>query len=252
MSRNTIERFSNRVANYVKYRPSYPRQVLQLFKDKMDLTEASVIADIGSGPGISARLFLENGNTVYCVEPNDAMRAAAELLLRESAGFRSVNGDSKNTTLPDASVDFVIAAQAFHWFDPEPTKTEFRRIRKPGGFTALLWNLRQLDTTPFLREYEKFILGNANDYAAVRHENITAAEITAFFDQEYEHAIFDNVQIFDFEGLKGRLFSSSYMPPEDSERGRVIEEDLYRLFTKHAENGKIEIFYDTNIFYSKW
>ena len=249
---NTVERFSNRVENYIKYRPTYPPAVLELFKDKMGLTTASFVADIGSGPGISARQFLENGNTVYCVEPNDAMRSAAEELLRGYAGFRSVKGDSENTTLPDESIDFVTAAQAFHWFKPEPTKAEFRRILRRGGFVALIWNLRQLDSTPFLIEYEQFILAHANDYAAVRHDNITEAEIADFFDGSFQRARFDNIQVFDLDGLKGRLFSSSYMPSENTDNGRAVEKDLHDLFTKYAENGKIEIFYDTNVFFSKW
>jgi len=268
---DTVERFSNRVQNYVKYRPTYPREVLGLFKSKMGLTRESVVADIGSGPGISARRFLENGNTVYCVEPNDAMRAAAESLLGEYAGFRSVNGDSENTTLDDASVDFVTAAQAFHWFRPEPTKREFRRILKPGGYVVLMWNMRQLDSTPFLREYEQFIIDHSTDYQEVRHERIAgplrdspaaragqqekaeiAAEMINFFDSGFEHASFLNIQVFDFEGLKGRLFSSSYMPAEGSDEGDRVETDLRSLFDKHAQNGRIEILYDTNIFYSKW
>lgn len=249
---NTVERFSDRVDNYIKYRPTYPPEVVQLCKDKMGLTKASIVADIGAGPGISARPFLENGNTVICVEPNTAMRAAAEKLLAGYTGFRSVKGDSERTGLPDASVDLVTAAQAFHWFKPEPTKKEFQRILRPGGYIALIWNLRQLDTTPFLREYEQFILGHASDYAAVRHDNLTEEEIGEFFDGSFEHAIFPNVQVFDFDGLKGRLFSSSYIPAEGTEKGRLVEQDLLLLFTKHARDGKIEIFYDTNVFYSKW
>jgi SAM-dependent methyltransferase len=248
---DSVTRFSNRVENYIKYRPTYPCEVIELFKEKMGLACESVIADIGSGPGILSRNFLENDNTVYCVEPNEAMRTAAETLLKEFAGFRSVKGDSENTTLPDASVDIVTAAQAFHWFKPEPTKAEFRRIIRPGGWNALIWNMRQLDSTPFLREYEKFILDNANDYAAVRHDNITETEIGAFFDRGFEKAKFDNIQVFDLEGLKGRLFSSSYMPAENTERGQKAEKDLRELFTKHAEDGKIKVFYDTIVFYSQ-
>jgi SAM-dependent methyltransferase len=217
----------------------------------MGLTSGSVIADIGSGPGISARQFLENDNTVYCVEPNAAMRAAAEELLRDYSGFRSVNGDSENTTLPDASIDFVTAAQAFHWFRPEQTKTEFKRIIKPGGWVSLIWNLRHLEKSPFLREYEQFIKERATDYAAVRHENITETEIAVFFDTGYEKATFDNRQIFDFAGLKGRLFSSSYMPAEGTEPGDLVEKDLRALFDKYARTGKIEVSYDTNIFFSQ-
>jgi len=248
---DSVERFSNRVENYIKYRPAYPPAVLQLLKDKAGLTRESVVADIGAGPGISARQFLENENIVYCVEPNDAMRQSAENILQKYPGFRSVKGDSENTTLPDASVDLVTAAQAFHWFRPEPTKREFKRIIKPGGYVALIWNIRLVDASPFLIEYEKFIMDNANDYAAVRHENITDREISDFFDGKLESAEFENVQIFDFDGLKGRLFSSSYMPAESSESGEKVEAKLRGLFDKHAEGGKIEISYTTKIFYSK-
>ena len=248
---DSVSRFSNRVANYVKYRPTYPPEVLQLFNNELGLTSESIVADVGSGPGVLARNFLENGNTVYCVEPNDGMREAAEELLSEFPGFRSVNGSSEETTLPAASVDFVTAAQAFHWFRPEPTKTEFRRILKPGGYAALIWNIRQLDSTPFLREYEQFIIDHANDYGAVRHENITEAEIAAFFDKGFEKASFDNIQVFDFEGLRGRLFSSSYIPAEDTEKGVETEKDLRALFERHSREGKIEILYDTDIYYSQ-
>jgi SAM-dependent methyltransferase len=218
----------------------------------MGLTPHSVMADIGSGPGISARMFLENRNTVYCVEPNDAMRAAAEQLIGDFPGFKSINGTAEDTTLPDRSIDIVISAQAFHWFDPERTRPEFERIIKPGGFAALIWNIRQLEGTPFLVEYEQFLIDNANDYGAVRHDNITDDEIAAFFKQGYKKATFDNEQIFDFAGLRGRMFSSSYMPAENTDRGRVVEKELRILFDKHAENGKIRVSYDTNVFYSNF
>lgn len=248
---NTVERFSNRVENYIKYRPTYPPEILDVFRSDMVLTAGSVVADVGSGPGIFTRLFLENGNITFGVEPNDAMRSAAESILTNFPNFRSLNGTAEATGLPDSSVDIITAGQAFHWFKPEPTKAEFRRILKPGGYAALIWNLRQLDTTPFLREYEKFILDNANDYAEVRHDNITETEIASFFDGGHRQAKFDNVQVFDFEGLKGRLFSSSYMPTEDSENGGRIAKELRSLFDKHSKNGKIEVFYDTLVFYSQ-
>src|SRR4051812_35209407 len=116
---DTVERFSNRVANYVKYRPGYPPEILEIFRDEMNLTGDSVVADIGSGTGISARVFLENGNPVFGVEPNAAMRAAAKEFLKSFPQFESVEGTAEATNLPDRSVDLVIAAQAFHWFDHE-------------------------------------------------------------------------------------------------------------------------------------
>jgi ubiquinone/menaquinone biosynthesis C-methylase UbiE len=248
---STVERFSNRVENYVKFRPSYRPAVLQLFRDEMNLRPDSVIADIGSGTGISAKLFLENGNEVFGVEPNDAMRSAAENVLAGYSKFHSINGTAENTTLNESSVDFVIAAQAFHWFDPEKTHVEFKRILKKNGFTALIWNERQLDATPFLREYEQFLLKFANDYTKVRHENINEEKLFDFFGCKFRRASFLNSQIFDFDGLRGRVLSSSYMPSESDQVYPTMIEELHALFAKHAENGRIKVSYDTNVFYTQ-
>lgn len=249
---DTIERFSNRVDNYVKYRPGYPCEVLDLFINEMGLSGDSVIADIGSGTAISSRLFLENGNTVFGVEPNNAMRQAAESLFGHLPNFKSIDGTAEATALPNKSVDFVVASQAFHWFDPHPTRIEFYRVLRNGGHIVLIWNERQLDTTPFLREYEAFILRYSNDYPVVRHENITADELQKFFKQEFHTATFPNVQVFDFEALMGRMLSASYMPSETAGGYGEMIEELHRLFAKHAENGKIKVFYDTNVFYSRF
>lgn len=246
---DSTTRFSNRVENYVKYRPGYPKEILQLFRDEMELTGSSVVADIGSGTGISARLFLENGNTVYGVEPNAAMRAAAEEYLKDFPAFRSIYGTSDATGLDDGSVDLVIAAQAFHWFEPESSRAEFRRILRKDGYIALIWNERQLDTTAFLREYEQFLLKFASDYTKVRHENTDEKELRKFFQGDFRTATFENSQIFDFEGLKGRVLSSSYMPSEDDPGFGAMVAELQRLFAKHEESGKIKVLYDTNIHY---
>src|SRR5829696_681255 len=248
---DTIERFSNRVDNYVKYRPGYPSQILDLFRDEMNLRADSVVADIGSGTGLSAKLFLENGNKVYGVEPNEAMRSAAEAFLKDFPNFTSVNGTSENTTLPDRSVDVVIAAQAFHWFGAEPTRVEIKRIAKENGHVALIWNERQLDTTRFLRDYEELLMKFANDYNAVRHDNVTEEKLSEFFGGKFQHKIFENRQVFDFEGLRGRLLSSSYMPSDDDPRFVPMSAALRDVFAKHEEGGRITVFYDTNVFYSE-
>lgn len=247
---DTVSRFSNRVANYVKYRPSYPPEVLALFRDEMGLTADSVVADVGSGTGISARLFVENGNVVYGVEPNPAMRAAAEDHLRDFPNFRSVDGTAEDTTLESGSVDFVTAAQAFHWFEAEKTRAEFDRILRAGGHIALMWNERQLDSTPFLRDYEKFLSKYGKDYQTVRHENVTETVLEDFFRRPFAKATFDNVQVLDFEGLKGRMLSSSYMPAEVDPGFEEMVAELRSLFEKHSESGKIEVFYDTNVFFT--
>ncbi|HYP49729.1 MAG TPA: class I SAM-dependent methyltransferase, partial [Pyrinomonadaceae bacterium] len=218
---------------------------------ELNLQTDSTIADVGSGTGISAKIFLENGNTVYGVEPNAAMRAAAEEFLRDFPNFRSVDGTSENTTLPDHSIDFVTAAQAFHWFEPEATRKEFERILKPGAYVVLIWNERQLDTNEFLREYEKFLLEFGTDYAKVRHDYLPAEKLGAFFTSGFQTATFQNSQIFDFEGLKGRALSSSYMPSEQDASFEEMTKSLYGIFTKHAENDRIAVLYDTNVYYGK-
>jgi SAM-dependent methyltransferase len=247
----SAERFSNRVENYVKYRPGYPAEMMAFFAGELGLTPDAAVADIGSGTGLSTRPFLENGNVVYGVEPNASMRAAAENYLREFPNFRSVDGTSENTNLESGSIGLIVAAQAFHWFRPEPTRTEFKRILKIGGYVALIWNERQLGTTPFLVEYEQLLLRFANDYEAVRHENVTEAVLGKFFGQDFERASFPNKQVLDLDGLRGRMLSASYMPAEDDARFPELEKELTALFAKHEREGKITILYDTNVFYTQ-
>ncbi len=247
---DTVERFSSRVANYVKYRPGYPRGVIGHLEKNCGLTHESVIADIGCGTGISSQLFLENCNSVIGVEPNAAMRAAAVEFLADFPDFRLIDGTSENTKLADGSVDIVVAAQAFHWFDADKTRAEFHRILKPGGYIVLIWNERQLTTTPFLIEYEGFLLKYADDYSNVRHENIDANRLEDFFRAPFQSATFPNFQIFDFDGLKGRMLSASYMPDESNSVFEAMIEELRMLFAKHAENGRIKVLYDTNLYHS--
>ena len=251
MRKNTVERFSDRVENYVKYRPHYPKKVLDIFRDEMYLTQNSVIADIGSGTGISARLFLENGNRVFGVEPNQPMREAAENFLNKFENFTSINGTAENTTVDENSVDFVVAAQAFHWFDNDDSRREFKRILKDDGFVVLMWNERQLDANEFLRDYENFLVEFGTDYGQVRHDNITEETLANFFKTDFRRFSTENAQTLDFDGLKGRLLSSSYMPSEESPHYERLVLNLKRLFDKYAEQGKIQILYHTNIFYSQ-
>ena len=247
----SIERFSNRVENYVKYRPSYPKEVLDLFAAEMNLREDSVVADIGAGTGISAKLFLENGNPVFGVEPNAAMRKAAEEFLRNFPNFKAIDGTAENTNLSDKSVDFVVAAQAFHWFDERKTRKEFKRILKDDGFVVLIWNERQLDTTAFLKNYESLLIEFGTDYETVRHENITKETLRNFFQTDFSQAVFQNAQTVDFDGLRGRMLSSSYIPSAENPRFAEMLKNLESLFAEHAENGKLDILYDTKIFYGQ-
>ena len=248
---NTVSRFSNRVENYALYRPSYPQGVLEILVSDCGLKPSSAIADIGSGTGISAELFLKNGNPVFGVEPNPGMRAAAERLLAAYPKFVSVAATAEETTLEAGSVEFVTAAQAFHWFDRTKAKQEFARILKPGGWVALIWNERRLDSTPFLRAYEDFLLRYGTDYDKVRHENV-ASEIADFFaPQPFRLKNLDNFQHFDFESLKGRLLSASYVPDRDHPNFPAMLAELDEIFRSYQNKGTVSFEYDTRVYYGQ-
>jgi SAM-dependent methyltransferase len=241
------QRFSDRVENYVRYRPGYPQEIIPLLQRDAGLSAQSNIADIGSGTGISAELFLKAGFTVHAVEPNGEMRAAAERLLARYPAFHSVNASAQATTLPDHSVDLIVAAQAFHWFNTPETRAEFTRILKPSGRIALIWNERKLDSTPFLHAFEQLLLTFGTDYTAIRHENVNTAALSSFFCGEYVTHTFANEQHFDFEGLKGRLLSSSYAPGPGQPRHEEMLGKLRRIYDAHQVAGQVCFEYDTRV-----
>jgi SAM-dependent methyltransferase len=246
------QRFSSRVKNYVKYRPTYPRAVIDLLTSECGLTPASIIADLGSGTGLLAQLFLANGNRVLGIEPNQEMRAAGERLLAHDPNFISVEGMAEATTLPDACVDIVTAGQAFHWFDIPATRAECRRILKPGGWVALVWNSRVTEATPFLRAYEALLKQHSDDYARVNHQDtVTDAGINAFFGPGWRKATFDNAQVFDFDGLKGRLLSSSYAPDAGHPNHEPMLRDLRAIFDAHQRDGAVSFLYKTEVYYGR-
>ena len=250
--RNPTERFSNRVENYVRYRPGYPQGVLALLESECGLTRSSVVADVGSGTGIMSEMFLKNGNFVYGVEPNRQMREAGERLLRDYPSFKSIEGSAEATTLKDISVDFVTAGQAFHWFDRPKARGEFLRILRPEGWAIFVWNERRTDTTPFLIAYEKMLVRYGTDYQTVNHTNISDEVIAGFFAPgDFRFKQIDNRQEFDLEGLKGRLLSSSYTPEEGHHNYEPMLEELERIFREHEREGKVAFEYDTKIYYGQ-
>jgi SAM-dependent methyltransferase len=248
---STSERFDNRVDNYVRYRPDYPHEVVECLRDEIGLSASSIVADVGSGTGISSKLFLDEGCLVCGVEPNEKMREAAERFLIEYENFKSIDGTAENTTLENKSIDFVVAGQAFHWFDAEKFKAESKRILKPNGYVVLIWNERQLDSTPFLCDYEKLLLEFGTDYKEVRHDDYERIKLENFFDKGFVKKTFPNAQHLDYDGLKGRMMSASYMPSESHPRFQEMIENLESLFAGHQESGKVNILYDTNVFYGQ-
>ncbi len=255
---DTLDRFSNRVDNYIKFRPDYPVEIIAFLKQQGFLKRDSMIADIGSGTGISSELFLKEGYKVIGVEPNKEMREAAERLLKSYPNFKSIDATAENTGLENGSVDLIVAGQAFHWFDKEKCKEEFKRILKPGGLVVLMWNDRRTDTTQFLQAYEDFIKMFATDYLQVNHKNIDEKIFNSFFtnlhagkEGDYKMESFLNYQYFDLAGLKGRILSSSYMPAEGHKDFDFMMSVLKKIFTRFAEDGKVTIEYDTKLYFGK-
>jgi ubiquinone/menaquinone biosynthesis C-methylase UbiE len=248
----TTERFSDRVENYLKYRPSYPSQTIEHLTQACGLTSQWAIADVGSGTGILARLFLDFGNTVYGIEPNREMRTAAERLLVAYPNFRSIAGQAEQTTLGDRCVDCITAGQAFHWFNQAQARQEFARILRPGGWVVLIWNHRSLDTSPFLEGYEHLLKTYATDYESVKDRNVNAEQLQRFYASgRFKQATFPNVQTFDFEGLRGRLLSSSYVPNVGQLGYKDMMRSLLQLFETYQVQGNIRLEYETALYYGQ-
>ncbi len=240
------KRFSSRVENYIKYRPSYPLKIIDFLKEKRILAEDTVIADIGSGTGILTKFFLDNGNPVYGIEPNKDMREAAEKHLQVYTRFSSLEGSAESTGLEENCIDFITAGQSFHWFDVVEAKKEFKRILKPNGNVALIWNNRGKAGTDFNSSYENFILKFGTDYKEIKKND---GNVDLFFN--YQKETFYNFQELDFTSFKGRVLSSSYIPLADNPIFPKMILELENLFNKHQRNGIIRIEYDTEVYIGK-
>jgi SAM-dependent methyltransferase len=245
------ERFSSRVGNYVRFRPSYPPQVVDVLRQECELTPDSLVADIASGTGIFTRLLLGNGNRVFGVEPNHEMRHAAEEYLSNYPKFVSVAGTAEATTLASHSIDLITCAQAAHWFDREKALPEFQRILKPGCHLVLIWNDRRAKGTAFGEDYERLVVQYGTDYTEVQRLG-RVVEGNEFFNPfTCEKRVLSNHQDLDFEALEGRLLSSSYAPQSGDAACAPMLADLRRIFDTHQQNGQVRIEYDTNIYFGK-
>lgn len=248
---NSKERFTSRVSDYVKYRPTYPSDVLKILKQDFKLLATHKVADVGSGTGISTEIFLKNGNPVFAVEPNEKMRKQAEELLSNYPNFKSINGGSESTGLERDSIDFIICAQAFHWFEPAATKKEFQRILKDRGCVVILFNDRQATGSPFSERYEELLKKYSTDYQKVNHRNIDHNRLSAFLGP-YQEFNFPNHQDFDYKGLLGRLKSSSYSPGEDHPDFKNMVQQAKLIFEETGTNGLVRMEYQTQMYCAIW
>jgi SAM-dependent methyltransferase len=238
-------RFGDRARDYVRARPGYPPALLGWAREALGLVPSWRVADVGAGTGISARLFLEAGCAVTAVEPNAAMRAAAEQALSGWPGFRAVDAAAEATGLADGAFELVAAAQAFHWFDREAARREWRRILAPGGLALVFWNDRRTGGTAFLEGYQA-LLDGLPEYAAVEARRPDPGAMRAWFGGGLlGEAAFAHRQELDWEGLLARFFSSSYTPREGDPARPPLRAALRRLFDAEARGGRVALEYET-------
>ena len=249
---DSTQRFSSRVETYLKYRPHYPQAVIATLKEECQMTPECVVADIGSGTGFLSELFLQNNNKVFAVEPNKEMRIAGENYCRQYEQFDSINSTAEATTLAANSVDFAVAAQAFHWFDYAQARAEFARILKPNGYAVLIWNDRETQSTPFLCAYEQLLQTYGTDYREVNHKGThNRALITLFGLGRWQQKDIDYHQLCDYEGLEGRLMSCSYAPEPGHPHHEPMLAQLSKIFHDYAVDNLVKIEYKTRLFYGQ-
>jgi SAM-dependent methyltransferase len=243
------ERFSSRAENYARYRPGYPPAAIELLASRCGLGPASVAADVGSGTGLLTEPLLERGAQVFAIEPNDAMRAAAEARLHAQPRFHSVKATAEATTLPAASIDLWVAGQAFHWFEMEATRREALRVSREAGWGALLWNEHPPEDSAFLRDYDQLLRRHAPEYSSTVARRLDEERMREFFGGAMERATFPNQQTFDFAGLLGRLLSSSYAPQPQQPQYAPMLAELRGLFDRHQRNGEVVFPYLTLVYF---
>jgi len=249
---DTYSRFSRVVENYVRYRPRYPHQLVDLLKAECGFSPAHIVADIGSGTGLLAELFLKNGNQVYGVEPNLEMRSAAEYFLRAYPLFTSIPATAEATTLADRSVHMITVGQAFQWFKHGPTRQEFSRILITQGWVVLVWNLERNNGSPFAAAFEQFWQKYIDPRTSFSSERKRPDYITQFFDTgNVKEQDLDNYQVCDFEALKGRVLSASRAPQADDPRYPTMLDELMTIFSQYQEDGTVTLEYDTKILYGQ-
>ncbi len=241
------DRFSGRASDYRAARPGYAAGALQHILDELSLNSASAIADVGSGTGILSEQLLSalSGDVVvFGVEPNRSMRTQAEDNLRRDRRFRSVDGNAENTGLSDHSVDAITVAQASHWFDLQRTRAEFKRILRPGGRVALVWNMRSETADAFHRDYEQYLRDSSANYLDVRETWMVRRRLDSFFVGGHSEQRFEYSHELDASALRSRLLSSSYAPPKDSPHFERSMAELQRIFDTHQRQGTLVMRYN--------
>lgn len=248
---DSVERFSDRADDYARFRPGYPDGVVRALESAGGLRAPSTIADVGFGTGKLAEVFLKAGYVVIGVEPNEAMRGVARQALAGFPALRLVGGTAEQLPLGTGSINAIVVGQAFHWFNPERTRTEFQRVLRSGGWVALLWNDRRYDRSAFLREYEALLRRYCATYTECHHQDHDAAGLQPFFGREpLRTAEFPNHQELSFPELRGRLLSASYVPTSGPDHEALMQH-MRELFDRFQVAGRVEMACTTRMYYGR-
>lgn len=232
------ERFTGRVAEYEKYRSRYPKAVIEILTVRCGLRHEDLVADVGAGTGMLSELFLENGNAVVAIEPNDEMRAVCEQLASAWPGLTVKKATAEATGIEDASVDLVAVGRAFHWFDVAKTEVEFRRILRPGGWVTIVSNSRVRDDSPISKAYEGVLREFGTDYAENQERYESRARVDAFFagGELFREESYGE-QRLKLEELVGLTQSFSVTPEPGHTKYEGMQEALREFFTRWQEDG---------------
>jgi SAM-dependent methyltransferase len=248
--KNNVASFTGRVEEFAKYRPGYPEQIISLLENKIGFDPSKDIADLGCGTGKLSRVFLNNGNLVFGVEPNEEMRTMSEKLLSKFINFISVEGTAEVTALATNSVDVITVGQAFHYFDLKKAKKEFKRILRKDGDAVIVWNERS-NNSQVMKAVNKILLSLNQEHEEAEKNLVDKNLLKAFFGEEkVGTSTFPNYQMLDLAGLKGRIHSISYVPASGSENKRVMN-DVKDVFEKFNNGGQVKIEYTTKVFWGK-
>ena len=247
---DNTKKFSRKADAYCSARPAYATAFIEELYSKYGFNNNSVIADIGSGTGILTKQLLDNGSTVYAVEPNGQMRVKAETALKSYNNFHSVNGTAENTELKDGSVDFITVAQAFHWFDIEPFKKECKRILKGDGRIFLIWNMRD-SSSEISTEQSEICKKYCPDFTGFNGGNRNDEEkISLFFGGKFTRKEYDNPLFYDREKFIKRALSSSYSLNENDENFAQYLKELNILFDKYSKDGFLSVPNKTEVYFN--
>ena len=250
---DVTKRFNTRADDYVKYRPNYPQAIYDFLWKEVGVLSSFTVADVGCGTGIFTKGLVDRCQKIVGIDPSQKMLDQARIFLGERDNLDLILGTGENLPLSDNSVDGILCAQAFHWFDLQGSKKEFRRVARSNAPIVFIWNDRKTSGNKFLAAYDYLIRAHGTDYAQVNHREVTkGGKIQQFFGCEPEYFCCDNQQIFDFEGLLGRLTSSSYMPNRGEAGFESMASNLKTLFDQNQKKGTVTIEYDCKLYWSRF